>query len=117
MCLGASISTWEIQGDRWDKLGFICWEKGNSDGLKPCPCFKVGDGLKVHARIPQAVTKFAHIPQAVTLALRQARAAAQSEQLQREKLAGQKKVSESTAQNENAAYKLTVRGGPGRVGE
>ena len=47
----------------------------------------------------------------------QAKAAAQSEQLQREKLAGKKKVSETTAQNENAAYKLTVRGGPRRVGE
>ena len=47
----------------------------------------------------------------------QAKAAAQSEQLQREKLAGKKKVEEATAQDENAGYKLTVRVGPGRVDE
>jgi len=37
-----------------------------------------------------------------------AKAAANAEQLQREKLAGQKKVAQETANDENSAYKLTI---------
>ncbi len=46
------------------------------------------------------------------LSLLQARAQAQAEQLQRERLAGDKKSLGQDASSENAAYKLLVRAAP-----